>query len=241
MNVKKLVILMGLGTVSILFLAGCASTSEPNISAYLPKQKPVKLEGKTYLVPRNADKYEKVQEKVVAKYFKNGGANCRVGDIAWFTKKGYKSMSDVIQNTPANIREQKFELKIMSMARNKEAGCVRPMTVKQKKSYMRELTNKQILLNARMNSLSAQKQRRLSRQYNNDLAYYRENNSNTYSNNQERKYVSYTGQKYKYDLSNPGDRVMYSVDPAAQIRDSINPMVDIDRNLGQYGGGSYGY
>ena len=53
------------------------------------------------------------------------------------------------------------------------------------------------------------------------------------------KYESSSGVKYKYDLSNPSDRVMYDVDPAAQLNDSINvdPRVDIDRSLGQYGGG----
>jgi len=51
------------------------------------------------------------------------------------------------------------------------------------------------------------------------------------------KYKSFTGQKYKYDLTNPGDAVRYSVDPAAQMQDSINPMIDLDRNMGQYGGG----
>ena len=55
----------------------------------------------------------------------------------------------------------------------------------------------------------------------------------------ESNYESSTGVQYKYDLSNPSDRIMYDVDPAAQVMDSINvdPRVDIDRSLGQYGGG----
>lgn len=63
-------------------------------------------------------------------------------------------------------------------------------------------------------------------------------------NEQEKKsikeypYESITGTRYKYDLSNPSDRIRYEVDPAAQLRDSINPRVDIDRGLGQYGGGA---
>ncbi len=57
-------------------------------------------------------------------------------------------------------------------------------------------------------------------------------------NDNEYPYKSITGTKYKYDLSNPGDRIRYGVDPAAQIRDSVNPNVKIDRGLGQYGGGS---
>jgi hypothetical protein len=52
-------------------------------------------------------------------------------------------------------------------------------------------------------------------------------------------YQSSTGLNYKYDLSNPSDKVMYDVDPAAKVMDDVNvdPRVDIDRSLGQYGGG----
>ena len=52
----------------------------------------------------------------------------------------------------------------------------------------------------------------------------------------EYKYESYSGQKYKYDLTNPSDAIQYSVDPAAQVLDSVKPMVDIDRSIGQQGG-----
>jgi hypothetical protein len=39
---------------------------------------------------------------------------------------------------------------------------------------------------------------------------------------------------YQYDLSNPSDQLRYSVDPGAQLRDSINvePRVEIDRSFG---------
>ena len=71
---------------------------------------------------------------------------------------------------------------------------------------------------------------------------YDTRNNNSYGNNttgdSQYKYESNTGTKYKYDLNNPSDRIMYGVDPAAKIRDSVNPMVDIDRGMGQYGGGS---
>ena len=56
--------------------------------------------------------------------------------------------------------------------------------------------------------------------------------------NKEYPYESNTGTRYKYDLSNPADKVLYDVDPAAQVLDSVNPMVDIDRDMGQYGGGA---
>jgi len=64
--------------------------------------------------------------------------------------------------------------------------------------------------------------------------------NNGYGNNttNDYKYESNTGTKYKYDLSKPSDRLRYEVDPSAQLRDSINPRVDLDRDMGQYGGGS---
>lgn len=53
------------------------------------------------------------------------------------------------------------------------------------------------------------------------------------------RYRGASGTQYQYDMSNPGDQVRYSVDVNAQMRDSlnVNPGVDIDRGLGQRGGG----
>ena len=55
------------------------------------------------------------------------------------------------------------------------------------------------------------------------------------------KYRGSSGERYQYDLSQPGDRIRYQVDPGAQLRDQINmpikPGVEIDRNLFQFGGG----
>ena len=55
------------------------------------------------------------------------------------------------------------------------------------------------------------------------------------------KYESFSGNRYKYDLSNPGDRIDYQLDVGAQIDDKINmpinPGVEMDRNFNQYGGG----
>ncbi len=58
------------------------------------------------------------------------------------------------------------------------------------------------------------------------------------SEKSEYKYESVTGTKYKYDLSKPEDKIKYSVDPAAKVMDDVNPMVEIDKGLGQDGGGS---
>jgi hypothetical protein len=57
----------------------------------------------------------------------------------------------------------------------------------------------------------------------------------------EYKYKSFTGNRYKYDLSRPGDQIRYGLDIGTQINDSIKmpqrPSVEIDRGLDQYGGG----
>jgi hypothetical protein len=52
-------------------------------------------------------------------------------------------------------------------------------------------------------------------------------------------YRGMSGARYQYDLSTPGDRVRYTVDPQARLRDSISvdPRRGIDQNLGQTGGG----
>lgn len=63
---------------------------------------------------------------------------------------------------------------------------------------------------------------------------------NAYDNtNDDAIYESTSGTKYKYDLNNPSDKIMYDVDPSAQLQDSINvnPNVQLDRNIGEYGGG----
>lgn len=55
------------------------------------------------------------------------------------------------------------------------------------------------------------------------------------------KYKSTTGNRYKYDLSKPGDQIKYELDLDAQMKDSlripVNPSVEIDRDIGQHGGG----
>ncbi len=52
-------------------------------------------------------------------------------------------------------------------------------------------------------------------------------------------YRGISGARYQYDLSNPSDRARYTVDPQAQLRDSISvdPQRGIDQDLGQAGGG----
>lgn len=53
-------------------------------------------------------------------------------------------------------------------------------------------------------------------------------------------YQGYSGTRYKYDLSNPMDKVQYDIDVNAQMKDKLNdwkPGVQLDRGMGQYGGG----
>jgi hypothetical protein len=54
-------------------------------------------------------------------------------------------------------------------------------------------------------------------------------------------YKSRTGTEYQYDLSRPVDQIKYETDIKAQMRDenSINIKRDLDRDLGQVGGGIY--
>jgi putative salt-induced outer membrane protein YdiY len=68
-----------------------------------------------------------------------------------------------------------------------------------------------------------------------------DSSTSIYSDSSNRGYESSTGNRYEYDLSNPGDRVRYDVDVGAQMRDemSVSPTREIDRDLGQYGGGIY--
>ena len=57
------------------------------------------------------------------------------------------------------------------------------------------------------------------------------------SSNDEQTYESSSGNKYKYDLSDSSDRNSYSVDVGAQMDDSLDPSVGLDRSMGEYGGG----
>ena len=53
-------------------------------------------------------------------------------------------------------------------------------------------------------------------------------------------YQGHSGTKYKYDLSKPSDKVQYDIDVNAQMKDELNswkPGVQLDRGMGQYGGG----
>ncbi len=55
-------------------------------------------------------------------------------------------------------------------------------------------------------------------------------------------YTSTSGTRYQYDLSSPLDQNRYQIDSSAQIRDAlnVNPRNQLDRSMGQYGGGILG-
>ena len=57
----------------------------------------------------------------------------------------------------------------------------------------------------------------------------------------EYKYKGASGQEYQYNLSDPMDKLNYDLDLKAKMNDElyapITPNVDLDRGLGQYGGG----
>jgi hypothetical protein len=56
----------------------------------------------------------------------------------------------------------------------------------------------------------------------------------------EYRYEGFSGTRYKYDLSNPLDRMEYQMDLDAQMQDKINPNpgIQMDRSFGQFGGGA---
>lgn len=68
--------------------------------------------------------------------------------------------------------------------------------------------------------------------------YGTETSTTSNSNGYQSKY----GNNYQYDMSNPVDRNSYSIDPSAQLRDQldVSPSRNLDRSIGQFGGGIYG-
>lgn len=65
------------------------------------------------------------------------------------------------------------------------------------------------------------------------------NSTNSYQQQQQQQ--SSRNNNYQYDLNNDSDRLRYSIDTEAQMRDrtNYNPSVQMDRNNGEYGGGYY--
>ena len=47
-----------------------------------------------------------------------------------------------------------------------------------------------------------------------------------------------SGTLYKYNLNDPSDQLKYQMDLEAQLQDSINPQVSLDRSMGVNGGGA---
>ncbi len=68
------------------------------------------------------------------------------------------------------------------------------------------------------------------------------NGYNNANKSQQESYRSNTGNQYQYDLSKPTDQNRYSTDLDAQRRDqmNINPTRQLDRGMGQFGGGILG-
>lgn len=68
-------------------------------------------------------------------------------------------------------------------------------------------------------------------------------NGKTRSSSQNSNYTSSFGSNYQYDLNNQSDKLQYSIDVGAQLRDSINinPNRQLESGLGQKGGGYLGY
>jgi hypothetical protein len=54
----------------------------------------------------------------------------------------------------------------------------------------------------------------------------------------KKRYLGSSGSRYRYDLSNPFDRSIYSTDVGAQINDTFSSDRFLDQGFGQFGGGS---
>lgn len=74
-----------------------------------------------------------------------------------------------------------------------------------------------------------------------DDGYRYNNNASSYINSNNQRYQSNSGTQYQYNMSNPSDRVQYSTDTDAQMRDrmNVNPYRSVDQKMGQVGGGIY--
>lgn len=86
-----------------------------------------------------------------------------------------------------------------------------------------------------------EKERIRQQEYEDGWRRLRESRAAEREKKSEYKYRGASGNKYKYDLSNPMDRFRYENDPSAQLRDETfkpaNAGALIDEAMGQYGGG----
>ena len=77
--------------------------------------------------------------------------------------------------------------------------------------------------------------------YNSNDKYESYYNQRQNRDENEYKYKGASGQEYQYNLSDPMDKLNYDLDLKAKMNDElyapITPNVDLDRGLGQYGGG----
>ena len=149
-----------------------------------------------------------------------------------------------------------------------DSNCVevRPLTAtsiecrnsdKEETGYRNAMTNQEMQAYKYQQQRKRQELRQAIKQFSDGLAQFgeeqrRRNNTNAYSyqppalgynsfmpSNEPSGYRSSTGRTYQYDLSDPRQRALYGADPAAKLRDRIEPDVlrRNDQNMGQYGGG----
>ena len=134
------------------------------------------------------------------------------------------------------------DCELKDSSKGSDVNC--PGCSEEKKQYIRHLRdecNKPMASKSKCDAYRAhlgigntsKKQRRLE-----DMEDEVQRHERNRKRNEEYSYESSTGQRYEYDLSNPADRARYRVDPAAQARDRVNPRIQLDRNIGQYGGGA---
>jgi hypothetical protein len=132
---------------------------------------------------------------------------------------------------------------------NEETGYRNAMTNQEIQAYKYQQQKKKQEFQEFMQALDqfneglAQSTRTRSQRRNTTNAYKFTPPTSSYNSympsNEPSGYSSSFGNKYKYDLNRPLDRLRYNIDPKAKLRDrlDINPQRRIEQNTGQYGGG----
>ncbi len=159
-------------TGSALLLFTACSTNTPDTSYYLPKQKVVQVNSKKYLIPRNTDK-DFVVSKDQEKMFKQMKVSCRQGDIHWSTKKAQDILNNAVKKHSKEYGEGKlYFFGMQELHKSGGMGCAKAMTSKQKKAYLRELDQKQAMVDAQLRHIQSQKPIKYEVHHTGDVGVY---------------------------------------------------------------------
>ncbi len=141
--------------VIVLLLAGCAS-SAPQAKFNPNNKRPIKANGKVYLIPRYVISY-KIVDQERAYLYKEARVNCKVGDMEWKSLKGFEVLETVLVDNPTNEDLNKYLIVLNGLHKYGLMGCSRALTKKQVKSYRRSLDRRMANVNAQLNHIQSQK------------------------------------------------------------------------------------